>query len=283
MSLRDVLGRPEYTGDRRCWPCTVVNVGFVLLAAFVVGRRNRPLGVLVAAVGWALVWVRGYVVPYTPEFAPQLVAALPLPDEWFHTSPARGAVEPGEPSGLGAEEEFEGEELLGALVEVGALTVDGDAVDLDEEFATAWNDEMARLAELDTDSLSKAVFEVAHAAEVSVYEDESGSVTDPREWIVLADGSGEFDAETWLSRPVAIAETAAMHALQDRLPEAPVRRAAVGSLRMFLSHCPDCGAELVETTNASCCGSRIHPMEAPDQVLACMDCGVRLYTFEDRE
>jgi len=141
MSVLGALRRPGRTGANRCWLCTVVNVLVVALLAAVLGRRRRGLGLGVAAVGALLVSLRGYVVPYIPAFAPKLVAASPLPDGVFHTEPPTPGIERTETeagdNGLGDPGDADGEQLLETLVEAGALTVDGDAIDLDPAFADA--------------------------------------------------------------------------------------------------------------------------------------------------
>ena len=281
MSSLEALRRPDHTGDRRCWPCTVVNVAIVVVVAAVLGRRRRALGLAVAALGAALVYLRGYVVPYTPTVAPNLVAASPLPDAWFHTETTPPGIEREEgeagDEGLGGAEAVDGEQVLETLLAGGALTVDGDAVDLDPDFAEAWHEEMHLLADLDTEALADATFDVAHASEMSVFDGDG----DPHEWVVLSDGRESFEGRTWLSRPVAIAETAAVRALEAYLDDEGTRRAAAGPLRMFLTECPDCGADLREKSAASCCGGYTGPTDEPATVLACLDCNLRLYTFEE--
>lgn len=252
----------------------MVNLLVVGTVAALLGRRRRGVGLLVAAVGVGLVALRGYVVPYTPVFAPRLVAASPLPDEWFHGSERAEGIR-GATGGLAEGGAPDGDALLETLVAAGVLTMDDEVVDLDPDFATAWDDAATRLAALDTDRLADATFEVAHAAEISVYHDGD------EEWIVLSDGSDGYEGKTWLSRPVAVAEAAAVEALGDWLDEPATRRAAAGPLRMFLDTCPDCGATLREESAASCCGGYTNPTEEPPRVLACPDCDVRLYTFDD--
>lgn len=301
------LRRPEHTGENRCWPCTVANVVLVALGALLLARRRRALALTAAAVGGAAVWLRGYVVPGTPRFAPRLVAALPLPSDPFDhdeyapdpsasgvagadvgadgtadSLPASGTdggeasaanggtTAPAEPGSLGGE--GLGEELVERLLAADVLEPDGEALVLGSSFDETWRAAMADLATMDADALAEATFEVAHAATVDTFENEDG------EWVVLGDGSGEFDGETWLTRPVAVAEAGAVRALADRVDETTAR-AAAGPLRMFLHECPDCGTELVESTTAACCGGMTDPRSEPDEVLACPECRARLYTF----
>lgn len=276
MSVIERVRRSDHTGDRRCWPCTAVNA--VLLAVAVVAVAAwRPLAAVpVAALGGAGIWLRGYLVPYTPAFAPRLVRGLGL-DDYFHHRPPGGAPDGAEGPDTLARGNVDGETLLGELVDAGVLAAEGDHLALDPGFDEAWRAEMAALRALETGALTDAVAEEALAADARTVRDE---IRDS-EWVVLSDGSGGFEAETWLSRPVAVAEAAAARALEGRVDEG-VRLPAAGSLRMFLEECPDCGATLVESTTASCCGGYTDPTEAPDEVIACPDCDARLYTFEDR-
>jgi hypothetical protein len=172
---------------------------------------------------------------------------------------------------LGAD--LTGEELLDRLLEAGLVTDDGEDLVLNAQFEADWHDEMAKLRGLDTDELAEVTFEVAHAADYETYEDEYGV------WVLLDDGRGGVKGRTWLTRPVAIAETAAVRALKGRVADRETRLAAAGPLRMFLGSCPDCETELRFTTSQDCCGGGTDPRSEPDDVLACPECSVRLYTF----
>lgn len=268
VTLLDALGEPSHTGDHRCWPCTAVNAAAILVSAVLLGRRQRALGIAVAIIGGLLVWLRGYVIPYTPRFAPVLVDRSPVPARWFdHRDPPATGTD-----GLG--DDIDGERLIERLLDAGVLIADDDRVDLNPSFADRWDAEMTTLASRPTEALADATFEVAHAGEVSVFEGQRN------EWIILNDGSGGVESQTWLSRPVAIAETAAVRALGDEL-DARTRRAAAGPLRVFLRDCPDCGTALREATTQTCCGGGTDPRSEPDDVLACPACDVLLHTFDD--
>lgn len=258
---------PEHTGEDRCWPCTLANVAAVAVVAFLAGRRRRALGALVLGAGLTLVWARGYVIPGTPRFAPRLVEGLGV----AHLFEAERAPESGSGT-LSPEDAPEGEELLGALAEAGVLRVEGERVVPDPGFEERWHEEMDRLAALDTDALADEVLGVAHAADAYAFGNHRG------EWVVVTDGSDDFEGEEWLNRPTAVAEAAAARALDGRVDDA-TRLAAAGAMPMFLEACPDCGAALEATTAAACCGGYTGPDEVPEDVLACPDCRARVFTF----
>ncbi|QAU12660.1 hypothetical protein EKH57_07945 [Halorubrum sp. BOL3-1] len=66
-SLRDRIREPEYTGENRCVPCTVLN-GILAVALTAAAAAFGPVVaavVLVASLG--SIYYRGYLVPGTPE------------------------------------------------------------------------------------------------------------------------------------------------------------------------------------------------------------------------
>ncbi|NHN48604.1 hypothetical protein G9464_13510 [Halostella sp. JP-L12] len=261
--LLDAVRRPEYTGERRCWPCTIVNAAVVAVASAAVLVVSLPAAVVVAALGGAAVALRGYVVPYTPRFAPKLAAALP--GDLFHEDAG-----PSDSLGDG----IDGEAVLGALVDAGVVVPEGDQLFLDDEFRASWRGETAALREMDDDALAAAVDDAAVRTD--------GARVDRRRrrpTVVLEADTGQTIDQRRLSYPVALAETGAARALADRLPDPELRAAAAEPLRTFLEACPACGGDVEETTEANCCGGPSHPREGPRDVLACADCGERLHTF----
>ncbi|WP_132059935.1 hypothetical protein [Halorussus amylolyticus] len=319
-SLLDRLRNPAYTGEGRCWPCTVANAIFLLLAcAGISRRRSRASAAALGLVGAAVITLRGYLVPYTPRFAPRLAARLPGdPFEVAHSKPTpptatlapatppttdggessraddtddddtgydatddstgdADATPTPEASGSLVDDEETGERVLTALLERGVVVADDETLSLDGEFREAWRAQVRDLRERD-DSYLAATLEAA-APEGLVAE-----VVEPRDevWVVVSDGSDDPANERWLARPVAVADAAAARALADRTDLAPdVRARVVGPLRTFLESCPACDGPVEETTTMNCCGGPSGArVDAPDDVLACADCGARLYTFE---
>ncbi|MFW5977754.1 MAG: hypothetical protein ACOCP2_00775 [Halohasta sp.] len=174
-SLRD----PGYTGDRRCWPCTVVNAVLVGLAALVIGRRWRRLaGMLVLGIGGLLIALRGYVVPYTPRFAPRLVDRLPVDLGFDHAPPAEPSdslVAPENP-----------DQLVGVLIEAGVLTGE-ETLYLEDGFAAVWEREMAALR-------GETDHEVAAAAAAAVPYEADSTVSGER-LLVAGDRDAGLDRE----------------------------------------------------------------------------------------
>jgi hypothetical protein len=286
-SLYDRLRNSEYTGERRCRPCTAVNTVILLLACLrVARRRSRSLAAALGLGGAVAIALRGYLVPFTPRVAPRLVSQLPV--DPFHATGrrvgARPADAPDSPGSLGGDADEEtGEQVLAALVESGVVTADEEAVYLSGEFREAWRAEMEHLRQRNDVGLANALQSAApEGTEVEVVEPTADWETDTEDsWFVVSDGSGDPARENWLTRPVAVAETAAVWVLNDRTTLPDTRQVqATGPLRTFLEACPACDGQVEEMTAVECCGGPGGTRaDAPDEVLACTDCGARLYTF----
>ncbi|MFC7046755.1 hypothetical protein ACFQH6_16290 [Halobacteriaceae archaeon GCM10025711] len=253
------LFRDQYTGAQRCRACTVVNAALLAVVTATAAVVWWPAAVVLAAVGTAAIVFNGYLVPGTPVFAPALVALLP--GDPFHAAP------PDESDALGGD--VDGERVVDALVAAGVLTEDADGLHLDEAFRDRWREEMRTVRDGD---LVAAIRTTAPTAE------RVKKVTADREWFVLSGGG--IESETWLARPVAIAEVAAVRALADRDVAHEVAVAAATPLRAFLAQCPVCDGPVEQTTSTACCGGGVDPHEAPeDEILACVECDERLFTF----
>lgn len=87
---QSAIRRPAHTGADRCWPCTALNLFLLALGCLALAVVSPPASAALAAVGTAAIWLRGYLVPYTPQFAPRLVARLP-----WDPFPAGGGRPPG--------------------------------------------------------------------------------------------------------------------------------------------------------------------------------------------
>lgn len=275
MELLASLADESYTGENRCWPCTVLNLGLVgILALFFRARERSLTSLFVAVVGVAVIYLRGYLVPYTPAFAPRLVAASPVPDEWFHGGSSNSETERedparGESESLADDVGIDGETVLRELSAAGVIEVEGEQLFLGPDVDTAWHERMDELADCSLDALSatlqESLTQVDHAEPYA---------EDDADWVAL--GS---DHKQLLPRPVVVAELAAYEVLGETIDDERLRVAGAEAFRMFLDSCPVCGSELVESSSVSCCGGHLGPRQNPDETLVCPTCEQRLYTF----
>ncbi|UTF52369.1 hypothetical protein [Natronosalvus rutilus] len=288
--------RPEYTGENRCWPCTVTNVVLLVAAVGVLalrGRRRTAVGV--ATAGVAGIGLRGYLVPYTPRLAPKLFARLPVDpfghergsttgsladatgsgvtDETAETRPASTASSTASTdtsSDPSDDTPPDGEVVLTTLLEAGVVDLEAEDVVLDPGFHEDWRREMASLRYLDLEALADVADEVTPPNVDTRTRQQWG-----RPVVILDPAEG---APVTLHQGVAIAELAAARALEERVDDA-VARAAGRPLRSLLEECPLCGGE-VTITRASCCGEATPVGKTPQEKLVCPSCNVRFFTYE---
>jgi len=292
------LRRDAYTGVDRCWPCTLLNIGLLVIAATVLGRAfGAVVGGAVVLVGVAAIWLRGYLVPYTPQITARLLPLIPG-DRFTHpTPPVRppqhdggagrdGGVSRDRDTGHGGDAGHEsatdggtaGIGVVEDLLDAGVLVADGAGLSLDPDFRDAWQDaiETSRVEEPDPDALADALADsIPWVAEASVVTD------DGRHWVRLTDEADSIANETWLSVPAAVADLTAVRTLVDRTTLGPRQLTlAAPSLRQFLEQCPACGGPLEVTPPQACCGSPRYVAEGIDALLACPACDELVTTFE---
>ncbi|WP_435320083.1 hypothetical protein [Haloarchaeobius sp. TZWSO28] len=246
------LRQPEYTGENRCWPCTTVNTLIaVVLSVVVAGVASTAaatgtaagLGFVVFLLSLAAIWLRGYLVPGTPELTKRYMPDWLL--AWFgkepeHPLPKAGDVRDVEP------ETF--------LSEAGAIEPceDIDDLCLNAAFAERWDEILADTPEEVDPEEVRTVFGLDGDGEYEVMEYGQG--------VVLQRGAqrvGEWPSQTALRVDVAGARVIAETATESWAELDPVARGAVlNGLRIFLEECPGGGpVEMKEETVESCCNS----------------------------
>lgn len=263
-SIYRTVRQPEYTGENRCTPCTVLNVLIAGSVSALVGLASVPLAAAAFTVSVAVIYVRGYLVPGTPT-----LTRTYFPDRvlrWFdedaefdvHVDAVTDAVD-----------------VETVLQDVGALEP-CEAVDdlcLTPAFRTAW---LAELEDFDEDEAIRTLGAVLgiDPGRVSVF---------PRSRSFEVEVDDET-AGAWESGEAFVTDMAADRVLGERianLTDLPVeRRTAIArGIRVYLDRCPRCEGpvRLSEETVGSCCRSR--------DVLAsrCRDCGVRLFEINETE
>lgn len=270
VSMREVvsrLRRPAFTGANRCWPCTGINAVILLVVAAGVAIVSIPAAVGVVLAGTAAIALRGYFVPFTPQFAPRLEGLLP----WsVHDPDEREGGSVGDPAGVA------GEDVLETLVEADVIVEDGDRLEPTDTFAERWATHMDELVALDLEALLAETREtVTGAAEVKSVDHGT------RQYVVLHDGSGEVTGESWVRRPKAIAEVAGIRAMAGAGIAEETALAAADPLCLFLTDCPSCRERLEERPAGGCCGApRTDPEGRPIMAMVCPSCRTHFHVME---
>ncbi|GAA0726996.1 hypothetical protein J2744_002465 [Halorubrum trapanicum] len=272
-SLVDRIRQPEYTGENRCLPCTVVNVAIgVALGAAVAVAVAPPVGAAATTVSLAAVWLRGYLVPGTPELTKRYLPKSVL--RLFGKAPT-GATRASADASRGASPDGTAVDPQSYLLDAGALVETDDGSDLTYApwFASAWRDALDDARKADDAAA------VARLADVDA-ADEPGLSVEERGNAVFAAVDGDRIGH-WVSQPAFLADAAADRVLRANddgwtdLPQ-PARSEVLGGLRLFVEECPACGGEVTvgEEVVASCCTTR-------DVVVGrCEGCEARIFEIE---
>ena len=265
----DRIRKPEYTGENRCTPCTILNVLIAVGLAAVIAVATGSIIAGAAIIGTAavLIYLRGYLVPGTPtltqKYFPERILRL------FDKAPA---IETDLES-TKDEDNAEYDDIATLLDDSGVVEdcADDDDLCLTDSFGETW---WRRIREFrDEDS---ALDHLASVLDV-----------DPDELAVDDGTDGDrFDVTFeddriggWNSRAAFLADLAAEPTLAEWIDDWEVlddreRTQTIASLRAFLESCPDCEGALtpVENTVKSCCSSSIVTVEVD-----CQDCGARVF------
>jgi hypothetical protein len=266
FTFLDTLRKPEYTGENRCVPCTITNVAIAGVLTLGVSAVATPLvGAAFLGVSLGAIYLRGYLVPGTPEltkrYFPDWLLAL------FDKDPrARRPTVPvdADADGLTAET---------LLLELGVIVEDETGADvvLEPDFAAAWHDRMDAMSDdrTDRDELAALLDVDADSLELTRHGD-----------AVTARMDGVWIGQ-WESRAAFVADLAADRELTARYDGwtdlgMQFRSEVLGGLRLMLDRCPSCGGavDLRQDVVESCC--RTYDVLAVE----CLDCGARLLEMD---
>ena len=291
--LLEFLRRPEFTGENRCWACTAVNGVLLWMGITIVTLLGQPLlAVALGLVGVATISLRGYLFPYTPRFAPQLVSLLPG-DPFDHERAPGSLADAGLGSGPGPNSDTDidshatsvdgpasdsaardppsGDEILETLLDAGVLVSEGTEVSLEPDIRRTWHEEMVTLRELDIDALAAVADELTPET-----IDASGETRWGRSYVVV---DSEDRPLVLLPHAIAVAELAAVSTLESAVADDHVRLAAGRPFRTLLERCPLCDGELTVSTS-TCCGDVTPIGKTPTEKLVCPACSIRLFTYD---
>lgn len=265
----DRFRRPEYTGENRCVPCTVVNVaigavvagGLAVLASTRLGTTTgAALGGVLFLLFAATITLRGYLVPGTPALTKTYFPDWVLRRFDKHPTARREAP--------GGEFDVEAElKRVGAAEECDTE----DDLCLTAEFRTAWRDRILALREQDTTRADLA----------AVLDTDPDRLTFREHGDALVAQLDDRRVGQWESRAAFLADMAGARALrerQDSWSEMDVdgRTRMLNGLRIFLDRCPTCDGRVLldQEVVKSCCRS------IDVVTVTCEDCGARLFETE---
>jgi hypothetical protein len=257
----DRFRQPEYTGENRCTPCTIVNVVIAAVGSGLVSFVVTPFGgAVLFALSLVAIYLRGYLVPGTPALTKQYFPDWVLAkfDKLEDETPEVG------------EEEREPERVLadaGAVEPCEHL----DDLCLSDSFRKVWHENM--------DAINAEGTEKSDLGRVLDVDEDKLSFDEHDEALVARYDGGHLGQ--WESRAALIADLAAAKLLENRYDDWDAltvtnQSRVLSGLRIFLESCPECGGDITmeQETVESCC--RTMDVVA----VSCADCDSRILEVE---
>lgn len=266
-NLLSDLRNPEYTGENRCVPCTIVNVLIAAAASALVGVVSRRGGVLTFAGSLAAIGLRGYLVPGTPtltkRYLPDRVLARfdkhPLEERQREEPKQSTAGEPGQSTAGEPEIVDEFERQQENAVDPERFLLEVDAVEpCETQDDLCFTDELADMIDDRVAGLPEEPLDRALVADLYGIEPEAVTVED-RSYPAVKIGRRihKWPAEAALAADLATHQ--ALSELTERWTDVPQaqRIELLEVLRSFHDSCPTCGSPITmsEDTIESCCRS----------------------------
>lgn len=252
------VSQPEYIGENRCTPCTVVNLSIGAVGVGLLWRLSPTAAIVFGGVAITAILLRGYLVPGTPTLTKRY-----LPDSlrrrFEHPPPGGHSID--------ASVSIDPLETLGSV----NVLVESDR---DVVLEPAFEQRLAtRVAAIEQENLVGALAELLALPPERLSLDPTGGVP-----TVRIDGRS---VGHWESRAALLTDIAANRELAGAVPEwthfSLVQRSELfAAVRACLTHCPVCGddVELFPQVVESCC-------RTVDVVAAaCQGCGARLFELE---
>lgn len=264
LNILGNIRRPEYTGENRCLPCTVVNLVISVVVCGLAALVSSALAVVLFVVFVSIIYLRGYIVPGTPTLTARYLPATAKQYFESHAATTSGVTAEIDVTGEIDKEQF--------LRDASVVKEYDDAADLclTKEFYVEWRKAADRLG---SNEAARAVLAELVDSETEKIDFKTGTnvVGAHEEIIVTADS---IEVARWESRGAMLADLATAATLEERHPSwSGLSVEQAGSLlmhlRVFLETCPLCGGRVSmdEATYDGCCGPE-YAVEAK-----CTDCG----------
>lgn len=268
----DRVRQPEYTGENRCLPCTVLNVSIAAIVTVGIAFVSPPVSAVFFVAALVVIYLRGYIIPGTPTITQRYFPDRVL--RWFDKLPEDEQRRDVETYSNASDTEID--QVGDLLLSTGAVEecVEEDDLCLTETFERAW---WRRIGQVRDEE--RAVDRLAAILEL-----------DPDE-LAIGEQNGRFDITYedqriggWISRAAFLADLAVEPTLAEWVPEWESldnrqRTKLIASMRVFLEECPSCEATLepVENTIKSCCSSNVVKV-----TVECPDCGDLVFDGTER-
>lgn len=248
MAIQQVvrsLRQPEYTGENRCIACTAVNLALALGLGLLFSTLSSLVGGVVFLVATSTIYLRGYLVPGTPQLTKQY---MPEP-----VLSLFGKRERKERTTSVDEETIP--ETTERLHRVGIVRecADRDDLCLDQSFQNEWYGQIRAIR--DGDDLAGSFATALGLSRAALEIDEKEGV--------YFGTLGGTQIGQWNSEAAVVGDVAAAQILDGWLDgwehmDTETQGATLATLRLFLERCPSCGNEVAveEGSVDSCCFSQ---------------------------
>ena len=273
----------EYTGENRCVPCTIVNLGIALVLSLAIAVVLVELAVIVFVVSLVAIYLRGYLIPGTPEltkrYLPNRVLKLfdkhPVEEEsseqeWDTLKQIQDyrkhAVDP---------DEF--------LQDIGAVEPCDRETEFcyTEAFETKVQNHVRELSERTDGDVSDS-FAITRQMLAEIYGIEESEISvEEREYPAIKTGRRvrKWPTEEALALDVALNQ--ALHAQDEAWETVPQRQQVeiIQALRALTEQCPGCGGQIAQSEGSveSCC------VEYEVISIGCQVCGAHLRELEPQK
>lgn len=283
MGLIEQLQNDAYTGENRCSACTAVNTILALVGAVLVGGISQPfiggpralgLAFVTLAISGLSIWLRGYLVPKTPELTKEYMPPWML--AWFGKEPFEPDAELTEEQQEALGDPIDTEEYL---LDHGVITAEADGQEyvMTEAFQSDWEDKLEALEDWPDDEAEPDVEPVLDLFQGNWLNDDVETpqldIKDERVAMTYPDGTPSLYWPSLTAVEADLATGAVLQAWDEEWESLDTfQRAKVfQSVRIFIETCPDGDKTVVgEDTVESCCSTQ------EVATVECTDSGDRL-------